>query len=157
MAGVRTSINVGALLRQRGSAMPSLSLSALSSVDDVMEGVLADWNAELVAYWPVDTGFSLSRWLSLWQWPTWALMNDADYAEWVRRSGGFIGEAHQHMFDRALALLRRALPRLHRIVREDTPPQRPVPLPPVNLAAGFARADDSRRARRRERRRSRER
>jgi len=170
MAGVETTINVASRLGNPAQ----LSLDARAQISDVMDGVLEQWNTELVGYWPVKTGLSLRGWLSIFVYPTWTLINPVDYAEWVRRSGDLVGEAHEHMFSEAERLLSKQIPRMRAIVAQDAAPTLGLgaratlglsrrdasglglggssPRPPINLARGIGRA-----ARRRERRRLRDR
>ena len=143
MGGTTKRIDVAFLLRSR-----VLPAESIEQIDAIMNRVLDTWNLELVSYWPVDTGHSLGQWSSVWEWPAWTITNTADYSEWVHRSGGSTGDAHEHMEREAMRLVREALPEMRAIViaagapKDQPRRKRMAPLAPVspfNLARGIER------------------
>ena len=116
MAEVDISVDVGALL---GVSLDALSPSAAEAVEDLLEQVRGDWDEALLAYWPIDTGFSLRMWESTVEGLRLILRNAVDYSEFVHPSGETVGAGVEHMRDVRDRLLGAALPAMRAIIRAD--------------------------------------
>ncbi len=130
MAAVDISIDVGALL---GTSLVSLSPEAGEALVDMIEDVRAEWDEALLAYWPVDTGFSLGNWESTVEGLRLILRNAVEYSEFVHPSGESVGEGVEHMTQVRDNLLGAALPAMRVVIEADRAQRvrlaQPAPIP----------------------------
>lgn len=141
MAGVDISVDVGSIL---GVTLTEVSPATAEALEERLEQVRADWDEELLAFWPVDTGLSLGEWESTVIGLQLILRNPVDYSEWVRPSGEPIGYGVEHMTEVRDRLLAEALPEMRRLIEADRSVrvivQRPRAIPPTPTFVAFTEA-----------------
>lgn len=112
---VDLSINV---YQRLPGASDSLSRSARSEIEDVIDDLIADLREYIIDNWPVDTRRSQQAWSLQWDEPTWVIRNPVDYAEYVHPKDVTL-ESWTGVEMESERLLTGALGRLTNIVQRD--------------------------------------